>query len=91
MPLDKKYTKEMNGAETLNDLVALPTSGPRMREVLARMRFLRVPVFAHERIRVVVLVQITKGVIDFTMLALVRANCEVLTTFRWKSTNINLL
>jgi hypothetical protein len=75
-PLEEQYTKEMARAEILDDLVALPTGGPRMREVLARMRLLRVPVFAHERIRIFVLIQVAKSMVDFAVLALVRANCH---------------
>ena len=60
--------------ELLYHLVALPASGLWELEALGWMRLLRVPVFAHEGVGVLLLIEITKSVVDFAMFALIRTN-----------------
>jgi hypothetical protein len=66
---------EATVAIPLNNFVAFPTSRLRKRKVLARMRLFRVPVLAHKRVGIFFLIEVAKGVIDFTVLALVCTDC----------------
>jgi hypothetical protein len=66
------------GSQSSDDFVALPACRLGVDEALARMRLLRVPVFAHEGVGVLLLVEISKCVIDLAVLALVRTNFDLL-------------
>jgi hypothetical protein len=54
-----------------DDLVSFPACWLGKCKVLARMRLLRVLVLAHERVGVLILIEVAKGVVDLAVLALV--------------------
>lgn len=58
--------------------MALPASWLRVLKAFAGVRLLRVLVLAHERVGVLFLIEITKGVVDFAVLTLVCADYCVL-------------
>jgi hypothetical protein len=61
-----------------NDLVSFPAGRFRVVQTFGRVWLVRVPVDADEGVRVVLLIEIAEGVIDFAMLALIRANYRML-------------
>lgn len=54
--------------------MAFPASWLRVLKAFTGVRLLRVLILAHERIGVLFLIEITKGMVDFAMLTLVCAN-----------------
>lgn len=68
--VEKKHTAK-NG---LDDLVSLPASWLWVVKTLGRMRLLRVLVLAHERVGILLLIEVAEGVVNFSMLALVRTD-----------------
>ena len=60
----------------LNDFIALPPLRFDMFNSFARVRYARVFVRAHEGVGILVLVQITKRVVDLSMLRLVCSDIE---------------
>jgi hypothetical protein len=72
-------TKNNKGCgQNSNDLVAFPAGRLGVLQAFTGMRLLWVPVFAHERVGVLFLIKIAEGVVDFTMLTLIRTNYIVL-------------
>jgi hypothetical protein len=65
-------------SQSSDDFVALPASWFGEGQALARMRLLRVPVLAHERIGVLLLIEVAESVVDFAMLALICTDCYLL-------------
>jgi hypothetical protein len=58
------------GSQSSDNLVAFPAGRLGVGEALARMRLLRIPVLAHEGVRVLLLVEVAEGVVDLTTLIL---------------------
>jgi hypothetical protein len=67
-------TSKSNQRDCSNDLVSFPASRLHVRQVLGRMRLLRVTILAHVRVRVLLLVEVTEGVVDLAMLTLICAD-----------------
>jgi hypothetical protein len=66
-------SKQIKG-KSLDDLVSLPASRLHVRKVLCRMRLLWVSVFAHVWVRVFLLVEVTEGMVNFSMLGFICAD-----------------
>jgi hypothetical protein len=66
-------------AVLLDNLVAFPTGRLGESKIFARMRLLGIPVLTHKGIGILLLIEITKGVIHFAVFALVGSNCHVST------------
>jgi hypothetical protein len=64
--------------QSSDNLMSLPASRFGMLEALGWMWDFRIPVLAHVGVGVVLLIEITKGVVDFAMLALVCTDYHML-------------
>jgi hypothetical protein len=71
---DKEESRERCNLNSDN-LVAFPASWLWVLKAFAGVRLLRVLVLAHERVGVLFLIEITKGMVDFAVLTLICANC----------------
>ena len=64
--------REANGI--LDDLVSFPASWLLMRKVLCWVWFFRISILANVGVGILLLVEVTKGMVDFSMLAFVCAD-----------------
>jgi hypothetical protein len=62
----------------LNDLMTLPASGLWECKILGWTWPLRIPVLACIGVRILFLIEVTKGVVDLAVFALIRTDCSVL-------------
>ena len=63
--------------------MSLPARWLWVVKALGGMRLLRVLVFAHERVRVLLLIEVAEGVVNLSMLALVCTDCFLLVPGSW--------
>jgi hypothetical protein len=70
--------KKEGRSQSSNDLVAFPASWFGEIEAFTGMWLHRVPVLTHKGVGVLLLIEVAEGVVDFSMLALICTDYNVL-------------